>query len=144
VRRVDALVILVYLGSLLAISFRFAGRQKTTRSYFEADRGLPGWAIGMSLMATIITRITFIAYPGAAYAGDWSLLVPNLMFVGVLLIVGMVVVPFYRRSVAMSAYPYFGSRFWRGVLLWPTWVVILCIIRPGFGLTGCATYSCPA
>jgi hypothetical protein len=28
-------------------------------------------------------------------------------------------------------------------LIWPTWVVILCIIRPGFGLTGCETYSCP-
>lgn len=117
-RRVDALVILVYLGSLLAIGFRFAGRQKTTNLYFVADRGIPGWAIGMSLMATIITSITFIAYPGAAYAGDWSLLVPNLMFAGVLLIVGMVVVPFYRRSVAMSAYAYFGSRFGRGVQLY--------------------------
>lgn len=110
-RRVDALVILVYLGSLLAIGFRFAGRQKTTKAYFVANRGIPGWAIGMSLMATIITSITFIAYPGAAYSGNWSLLVPNLMFVGVLLIVGLVVVPFYRRSVAMSAYAYFGSRF---------------------------------
>jgi SSS family solute:Na+ symporter len=118
VRTVDAIVILVYLCTLLGIGLRFAGRQKNTGTYFVANRAIPAWAMGLSLMATIITSITFVAYPGAAYADNWSLLIPNLMFVGVLLIVGTIVVPFFRRSRALSAYAYFGSRFGPGVRLY--------------------------
>src|SRR5580704_3462212 len=114
-RSLDLIVIAAYLAGLIAIGLRFARRQRTTEEYFLADRTIPGWAIGMSLLATIITSVTFIAYPGAAYAGDWSLLVPGIMFVAVLGIVGFVVVPFYRHVVHMSAYEYFGRRFGTGV-----------------------------
>src|SRR5579864_3234668 len=106
-RPLDLIIIAAYLAGLVAIGLRFARRQRTTEQYFVAGRSVPGWAMGLSLMATIITSITFIAYPGAAYAGNWSLMVPNLMFVGVLLLVGPVIVPFFRHSVAMSAYAYF-------------------------------------
>jgi SSS family solute:Na+ symporter len=117
-RSLDAAVIVVYLCSLLCIGFRYAGRQNSTRTYFVANRSVPGWAMGLSLTATIITSITFVAYPGAAYSGDWSLMVPNLMIVGVLLLVGSVVVPFFRHSVAMSAYSYFGRRFGTGIQIY--------------------------
>ena len=124
-RKIDAVVVLIYLCSLICIGFRFAGRQKSTDAYFVANHGVPGWAMGLSLMATIITSITFIAYPGAAYAGNWSLMVPNLMFVGVLLLVGPVIVPFFRHSVAMSAYAYFGRRFGTGVQLYSSFTFAL-------------------
>jgi SSS family solute:Na+ symporter len=42
--------------------------------------------MGLSLLATIITSVTLIAYPGSADAGNWSLLTPGFMFVVVLLI----------------------------------------------------------
>jgi SSS family solute:Na+ symporter len=83
-RKLDVAIIGFYLIALLAIGFAFARRQKATAKYFVAGRSLPWWAMGLSLLATIITSVTFIAYPGAAYAGNWSLLVPNLVFVGVL------------------------------------------------------------
>jgi SSS family solute:Na+ symporter len=65
----------------------------------------------MSLLATIITSVTFIAYPGASYAGDWNLLVPGIMFVVVVLLIGRVIIPFFRHAVSMSVYEYFGQRF---------------------------------
>ena len=74
--------------------------------------------MGLSLLATIITSVTFIAYPGAAYAEDWSLLVPGIMFVAVLALAGTVVVPFFRHVVHMSAYEYFGRRFGNGVRIY--------------------------
>ena len=117
-RRLDSIVVAVYVLCLMAIGLRFARRQKTTDTYFVAGRSMPGWATGLSLLSTIITSVSFIAYPGAAYAGDWSLLVPGLLFVGVLLIVGTVIVPFFRRVVHMSAYEYFGKRFGRGIRLY--------------------------
>src|SRR6202012_5295524 len=117
-RSLDLIVIAAYLAGLVAIGLPFARRQKTTEAYFVANRSIPGWAIGLSLLATIITSVTFIAYPGAAYAGDWSLLVPGIMFVGVLGLVGIVIVPFFRHVVRMSAYEYFGCRFGKGVRLY--------------------------
>jgi SSS family solute:Na+ symporter len=117
-RILDIVVIAAYMCGLIAIGLRFARRQHTTADYFVAGRAMPGWAMGLSLLATIITSVTFIAYPGAAYAGDWSLLVPGILFVGVLGLIGSVIVPFYRHVVSMSAYEYFGRRFGSGVRLY--------------------------
>lgn len=114
----DILVLLLYLIALVVIGLRFARRQRSTSEYFVAGRSIPGWAMGLSLLATIITSVSFVAYPGAAYAGDWSLLVPGIMFVGVLALCGKVVVPFFRHVVNMSAYEYFGLRFGTGVRLY--------------------------
>jgi SSS family solute:Na+ symporter len=107
----DMLVIAAYLLTLVAIGLRVSGRQKTTDSYFVAGRSVPGWAAGLSLLATIITSVTFIAYPGAAFAGDWTLLVPGILFVVVIAAIGPVIVPFFRHVVSMSVYEYFGQRF---------------------------------
>src|SRR5580704_564435 len=117
-RSLDLIVIAAYLAGLVAIGLRFARRQRTTEQYFVAGRSVPGWAMGLSLLATIITSVTFIAYPGSAYAGDWSLLVPGILFIGVLGLIGSVIVPFFRRVVSMSAYEYFGRRFGRGIRLY--------------------------
>jgi len=117
-RPLDLIVIAAYLAGLVAIGLRFARRQRTTEQYFVAGRSVPGWAMGLSLLATIITSVTFIAYPGSAYAGNWSLLVPGILFIGVLGLIGSVIVPFFRHVVCMSAYEYFGRRFGRGVRLY--------------------------
>jgi len=105
---VDTLIIVAYLAALVGIGIFVSGRQKTTDSYFVAGRTVPGWAAGLSLLATIVTSITF---PGAAFSGDWSLLVPNLLFVVVILALGPIIVPFFRRAISMSVYEYFGNRF---------------------------------
>jgi solute:Na+ symporter, SSS family len=115
---IDIAVIAAYLITLVVIGLRFAGKQTTTDRYFVAGRSIPGWAAGLSLLATIITSVTFIAYPGAAYAGDWTLLVPGIMFVVVIAALGPVIVPFFRHVVSMSVYEYFGKRFGQGVRMY--------------------------
>ncbi|MGA2326379.1 MAG: sodium:solute symporter [Bryobacteraceae bacterium] len=112
-RWLDLLVMLAYLSAMVAVGIHFSRRQTNTETYFVARRSIPSWAMGLSLLATLITSVTFIAYPGAAYGENWSLLVPGLMVIVVLALVGTVVVPFYRREVGMSAYEYFGKRFGR-------------------------------
>jgi len=107
----DVTVVALYVAALAAIGLRTARRQTSTSRYFVAERSIPGWAAGMSLLATIITSVTFIAYPGASYSGDWNLLVPGIMFVAVVALIGRVVIPFFRHAVSMSVYEYFGQRF---------------------------------
>src|SRR6476619_12443 len=110
----DLIVIAIYFVAVAWIGLRFARRQTSTETYFVAGRSIPSWAMGLSIFATIISSITFIAYPGSAYAGNWNELVPGFMAVGVLLVVGTVIIPFFRHAVGMSAYEYFGQRFGYG------------------------------
>jgi len=113
-RTLDLLVIAIYFVAVAFIGLRFARRQTSTEAYFVARRAVPHWAMGLSVFATIISSITFIAYPGAAFKGNWNQLVPGFMAVGVLLVVGMMLISFFRHAVGMSAYEYFEKRFGYG------------------------------
>jgi SSS family solute:Na+ symporter len=110
-RWLDATVIFVYLAAMVMMGRWFARRQTSTEAYFVAKRSIPHWAMGISIYAALISSITFIAYPGSAYAGNWNELVPGFMVVGVLILVGLVIIPFYRHAVGMSTYEYFEKRF---------------------------------
>jgi SSS family solute:Na+ symporter len=110
-RPLDLIVVIVYLACMAGLGLRFSRRQASTESYFVAKRSLPGWAMGMSMLATMISSVTFVAYPGSSYAGNWSLLVPGFLLIATLPLVAKVVIPFYREEVGMSAYEYFQKRF---------------------------------
>jgi SSS family solute:Na+ symporter len=112
-RWVDLGIVAGYMAVLVGIGVRFSRRQTSTETYFVAKRSVPAWAMGLSLVATLISSVTFVAYPGWAYGKDWSLLVPGFMVVVVLGLVGTIIIPFYREAVGMSAYEYFGRRFGR-------------------------------
>ena len=113
-RPLDLAVIVIYFIAVALIALRFARRQNSTEAYFTARRSVPHWAMGLSMFATIISSITFVAYPGAAFKGDWNQLVPGFMAVGVLLILGTSLISFFRHAVGMSAYEYFEKRFGYG------------------------------
>jgi SSS family solute:Na+ symporter len=114
IRPLDLVVIIIYFAVVAAIGLRFARRQNSTEAYFVARRAIPWWAMGLSIFAAIISSITFIAYPGAAFDGNWNQLVPGFMAVGVLLVAGTTLVSFFRHAVKMSAYEYFEKRFGYG------------------------------
>jgi len=110
-RTIDLIVVLTYLGIMAALGVWFSRRQKTSEHYFK--RTVPSWAMGMSMLATMVSSVTFVAYPGSSYAGDWSLLVPGFLLLAVLPPVRRYIIPFYREEVGMSAYEYFEKRFGR-------------------------------
>jgi len=113
-RWLDLGIIAAYLVVVAYIGWRCSHRQTTTESYFVARRSVPHWAMAFSFFATLISSITFIAYPGSAYAQHWGELVPGFMVIGVLMLIGLVVIPFFRQAVGVSAYEYFGKRFGYG------------------------------
>lgn len=115
---VDAIVLLAYLALLAGVGAHFARRQTSTENYFVAKRSVPPWAMGFSLLATLVSSVTFVAYPGSSYAGNWSLLVPGFLVVIVLALVGRWIIPFYRRKIGVSVYEYFQQRFGRRVRLY--------------------------
>jgi solute:Na+ symporter, SSS family len=110
----DLIIIAVYLLAVAWIGWRCSRRQTSTETYFLAKRSIPHWAMAFSMFATLISSITFIGYPGSGYASNWNELVQGFMVIGALLLVGLVVIPFYRHVVGVSAYEYFGKRFGYG------------------------------
>ena len=108
---VDLLVVFAYLVVTIGIGFRSLSKNRSTEDYFFGSRGLPGWAVGLSMVGTSISAVTFLAFPAAAYSLDWRLLVPNMMIpVGIIAAV-YVCIPLYRSFQIASVYEYLESRF---------------------------------
>lgn len=110
---IDYGIIVLLLLITLSFGFRFAKKQKSTQNYFLAKGKVPSWAIGMSLLATLISSVTFLAYPGEGYSSNWILLVQGLMVPVVLLGTIWFIVPLYRKVIRLSTYEYFEKRFGR-------------------------------
>jgi SSS family solute:Na+ symporter len=107
----DYCIILVFLIGSLAFGLVFAKSQKTTQNYFLAKGKIPSWALGISLLATLISSVTFLAYPGTGFSSNWILLVQGLMVPVVLLVVIWFIVPLFRKVINLSTYEYFERRF---------------------------------
>ena len=107
----DILIIAFFLGATLYLGLRFARRKQSTQSFFLAKGKVPAWAIGMSLLSSMISSVTFLAYPGEGYSSNWILLVQGLMVPVVLLGIIWFVVPLYRKVIGLSTYEYFEKRF---------------------------------
>jgi SSS family solute:Na+ symporter len=107
----DLIIIAVFLALTLYLGLRFARKGQTTQSYFLAKGKVPAWAIGMSLLSSLISSVTFLAYPGEGYSSNWILLVQGLMVPIVLLGMIWFVVPLYRKVIGLSTYEYFEKRF---------------------------------
>jgi solute:Na+ symporter, SSS family len=107
----DYLIIILSLVVSVGIGVRFSGNQKSTAKYFTAEGKIPAWAIGLSILATLVSSITFLAYPGEGYSTNWIRLVQGLMVPIVLVFMIFTIVPLYRKVIGLSAYEYFEKRF---------------------------------
>ena len=108
---IDYMIVVASILLAIGMGVYFAHRQKDTSTYFTGSGKVPVWAVGMSIFATLISSVTFLAYPGAAYGGNWILLVQGLMVPVVLLALIGVIVPLFRKVIRLSTYEYFERRF---------------------------------
>jgi SSS family solute:Na+ symporter len=108
---IDYLIILIVLGITLYLGFRFANRQTTTENYFLSKGNFPSWALGLSLLSTLISSVTFLGYPAQGFTSNWILLVQGLMVPIVLLGTIWFIVPLFRKVIGLSTYEYFEKRF---------------------------------
>lgn len=96
---------------MAAVGIYFSRRNNSTEEYFVGNRGFRGWVVGVSMLGTNISAISFLAFPAAAYVSDWRQLVSNL-FLPVITVVALVVfIPFFRRGNLTSAFEYLGNRY---------------------------------
>ncbi|MCA9087320.1 MAG: sodium:solute symporter [Planctomycetaceae bacterium] len=132
IRPLDLVVITLYLLGMAGVGAWFSQRNNSTEEYFVGNRSFPGWAIGLSMLGTSISSVTFLAFPAAAYVLDWRQLVSNLMLPAVAVLAIVIFIPFFRRGQLTSAFEYLEERFGPGARLYGTLsFILLQLIRLG-------------
>ena len=64
---VDYVVLAFYLLMMLGVGFYFSRQQHTTRDFFLAGRSM-GWIpVGISIMATLLSALSYSGIPGEGY-----------------------------------------------------------------------------
>src|SRR5437588_6134354 len=107
----DIVIIIGYLICITLFGLRFRKSQRSLRDYFLADRNIPWWAIGLSIVAAETSTLTIISTPGIAYDGNFGFL--QLVF-GYLLgriIICLIFIPQYFRGEMFTAYQLIDRRF---------------------------------
>ena len=102
----DYLVVFTYMAGMVGIGVYLAKTQRTTEEFFVGDRRMPWWAVGMSMIATLMSTLTYLGAPGEMIQHGLGLGIAWLCLPFVFLIVGYVWVPFFMRMRLTSAYEY--------------------------------------
>jgi solute:Na+ symporter, SSS family len=104
----------VLIGSMLGIAgygiWRTRGR-RTLDTYLRGDGKTPWFAIGLSVMATQASAITFLSTPGQGYLGGLGFV---QIYFGVplaLIIIAIFFLPMFQKLNVYTAYEFLGKRF---------------------------------
>lgn len=54
----DAVVLAVYFAGTMAVGLGFWRRSRSVEGYTAADRSLPGWLTGLSILGTYVSSIS--------------------------------------------------------------------------------------
>ena len=104
-------VLFAYLGGLILIGVRMAGRQRNTEDFFLAGRRMPWPIVAMSMYASLTSAVTFMGLPTTAYRQNISMIVVCVISPIVAPLLIWIFYPFYHRLRVTTSYEYVGRRF---------------------------------
>ena len=110
----SALDVLVLLGTLVGIAAYGAFKTRGNRDleeYFGGDHSMKWGTIGLSVMATQASAVTFLSTPGFGYEKGMEFIQNYLGLPIALVLVSALFIPVYYRSGVYTAYEYLERRF---------------------------------
>jgi len=111
VRALDWVIIAVYLVYVLVDGVRRAKGTREIEGYFLANRSLPWWAVGLSVMATQLSAITLIGTTGQGATDGLRFVQFYFGLPLAMVILGVTLVPFLHGARVFTAYEYLERRF---------------------------------
>ncbi|MFA5818895.1 MAG: sodium:solute symporter [Bacteroidales bacterium] len=102
-------IALTFGNVIFGASFFF--KNKTSGQFTAGGGKLPAWVVGMSIFATFVSSISFLALPGKAYMSNWNAFVFSLSIPIASILAVKFFVPLYRGLGSISAYNYLEIRF---------------------------------
>ena len=113
-RPLDVAVIAAYCAAVIVFGLVLSGRQRDASDYFLGHRGLPWWAIMLSIVATETSALTVISIPGIAARGDLTFLQLAFGYLAGRIGVAALLLPGYFEGTQDTAYQRLERRFGRG------------------------------
>src|SRR5712672_1919172 len=110
-RTLDWLVVIVYVVWIVYDGLRRSKGTDKVEGYFLANRSLPWWAVGLSVMATQMSAVTIVGTTGQAYATGLRFVQFYFGLPLAMVILSLTVVPFFTRARVFTAYEYLERRF---------------------------------
>ncbi|TQV81189.1 sodium/solute symporter [Exilibacterium tricleocarpae] len=104
-------ILLVYILVNLYIGFLLGKKINSAEDFFLGDRSTPWWAIGISVLGTYVSALTFLGAPAWAYTDGLSVIAIHLNYPLVILLVVTFFLPFFFNSGVASIYEYQEKRF---------------------------------
>ena len=108
---IDWLVVGAYLVWIVWDGLRRTEGSDQLEGYFLANRSLPWWAVGLSVMATQLSAITLVGATGQGYADGMRFVQFYLGLPIAMIILSLTLVPFFYRARVYTAYEYLEKRF---------------------------------
>lgn len=107
----DWAVLIAYFVGILAIGVVFWRRNRSSDEFTAGGRSLPGWLCGMSIFATYLSSISYLALPGKAFVDNWNAFAFSLALPPAAWVAVRYFLPMYRASGEVSAYSLLEHRF---------------------------------
>jgi SSS family solute:Na+ symporter len=110
-QRPELWVVALYLLTMMFVGALVSRGSRDVEGYAVGHRSMSGLVLGLSVLGTFTSSITFLGLPAKAYQGNWNayvfgLALPVAAFIGVTWFV-----PLYRNSVQLSAFELLEARF---------------------------------
>lgn len=106
----DGVVIALYFLSMLAIGWYYMRRNKTEEEYLLGGRHMSPWSVGLSLFATMISTISYLAMPGEMIQHGPMYFTNIASYPVISLVVGWFLIPIFMALPSTSAYEILESR----------------------------------
>ena len=106
-------IVFAYLVGNLLLGWYLSRKVKTAEDYYLGDRSTPWWAIGISVIATYVSALSFLGGPAWAYGDGMAALAIHINYPLVMFVVIAVFLPFFYNSGVASIYDYLERRFGR-------------------------------
>jgi SSS family solute:Na+ symporter len=108
----DYAVLLAYLVGMLLIGAFVSRRQSDEEEYFLGGRRMPWFAVGVSVIASLLSSLTYLSEPGEVWNSGVTHMLGKMLAIPVeILAVWVFCVPFMMRFRFTSAYEYLEHRF---------------------------------
>jgi SSS family solute:Na+ symporter len=107
----DWLVVAAYLIWIVYDGLKRTKNAGEVEGYFLANRSLPWWAVGLSVMATQLSAITLVGTTGQGYADGMRFIQFYFGLPIAMILLSVTLVPFFYRARVYTAYEYLETRF---------------------------------
>ncbi len=107
----DWAIVVGYIAWLVWDGVKRTRVERTTESFFLANRSLPWWAVGLSVMATQLSAITLVGTTGQGYSDGVRFLQFYFGLPLAMIVLSVTLVPFFYRARVYTAYEYLERRF---------------------------------